>query len=129
MRKKIAIRWSLLFFSLMVSAGVNSQNTENTGKAEGGSIATVTGTVYAYTNRLSGIEVSVSSEVSGGLITTHTNERGEYSIAIPYLLSAEGSASLKFQAMDPDGKYRSMEFGAILYPDKTDGYDFHMNPL
>jgi len=127
LKTKTAISLSLLLYSLLLSGGVAAQSTVTTGGAEGSTVAKVSGTVYSNSNRLAGIEVSVSSEVSSGVVTTLSNENGEYSVDVPYVLSADGSANLKFRATDPDGEYKTMEFGAILYPDKTDGYDFHMS--
>jgi len=101
-------------------SGINEADAEN--------VATVSGTVYSYTNRLAGIDVSVSSEMSDGIITARTDDKGNYSLTISYLPPEGDQANIQIEAVDPAGKYKPMKFGAILYPDKTDGYDFHMDP-
>jgi len=91
-------------------------------------LLTVSGTVYSYTNRLAGIDVSLSSGLSDGVVTTRTDGNGNYSLPIAVLPSDGEQANLEFEAVDPEGKYKAVKFGAILYPDKSDGYDFHMDP-
>ena len=54
---------------------------------------------------------------------------GNYSLEVTFLPSDGDQANIKFKADDPNGRYKSLDFGAILYLDKTDGYDFHMEPV
>ena len=121
MKIKIVVRALLIIYSCLVSAGVASQTADNS--------VTVSGTVYSYSNRLAGIDVSLASDLIDGIVTTRTDEKGHYSLAIPSQLLENGSVNLEFEAVDSGGKYKSLKFVAIIYSDKTDGYDLHMDPI
>ena len=113
------------------ATGDSASDDDTTGaasEAANTNVATVTGRAYSYTEPLAGIEVSASSEVSGGLISTQTNDKGEYSLDIPHASSLDDQVNLQFRVVDPKRKYKDMEFGAILYLDKTSGYDIHLDP-
>ena len=117
MRITAVIRLQLLLFAVFFSSWASSQ------------VVTVSGTVYSSSTPLPGINVSLSSTTGDGTVSTRTDGEGNYSLEVTFLPSDGDQANIKFKADDPNGRYKSLDFGAILYLDKTDGYDFYMEPV